>query len=198
VNTIIAFFDFDGTITTRDTLLEFIKFTKGRFRFYLGFALNSPLLIAMKLGLISNQTAKERILTWFFRGTTDADFQDRCERFATKVLPTLLRPKAMEEIRLLQEKKATIVIVSASPENWIRPWAQSLPAEWIATRLQVTDKKVLTGKILGRNCYGEEKVTRIREIYRLPGYTHIYAYGDSSGDGPMLALAHSTFYKPFR
>jgi HAD superfamily hydrolase (TIGR01490 family) len=197
VNTVIAFFDFDGTITTRDTLLEFIKFTKGRFRFYLGFALNSPWLLAMKLGVISNQVAKERILTWFFRGCPEQSFQEWCDRFAVEALPALLRPKALEEIRLLHEKNATIVIVSASPENWIRPWARSIAAEWIATRLQTIDNK-LTGKILERNCHGEEKVARIRKAYQLPDFAHIYAYGDSSGDRPMLAMAQFAFYKPFR
>lgn len=197
MSTIIAFFDFDGTITTRDTLLEFIKFSKGRFRFYLGFALNSPWLVAMKFGLVSNQAAKERILTWFFRGCPEPSFREQCERFADAVLPALMRPKALNEIRLLREKDATIVIVSASPENWVGPWARSLSAECIATRLQIADH-ALTGKILDRNCYGEEKVSRIRESYQLPGYTHIYAYGDSSGDRPMLALANSAFYKPFR
>ena len=49
----IAFFDFDGTITTKDTLLEFIRFSKGRFRFYLGFLLYSPYLIAYKIKLIA-------------------------------------------------------------------------------------------------------------------------------------------------
>jgi phosphatidylglycerophosphatase C len=42
----IAFFDFDGTITTKDTLLEIIKFQKGTLRFYTGFLLCSPYIAA--------------------------------------------------------------------------------------------------------------------------------------------------------
>ena len=197
VSQTIAFFDFDGTITTRDTLLEFIKFSKGRFRFYAGFLLNSPWLIALKLKLISNQAAKERILTWFFRGTRLPAFQETCNRFAAEIIPALVRPKALQEILTLRQKGAIVVIVSASPENWIRPWADSLSVDLIATRLQVADD-TLTGRISERNCHGEEKVARITELYQLTDYGHISAYGDSSGDRPMLQLAQTAFYKPFR
>src|SRR5882724_1260510 len=186
----IAFFDFDGTITTKDTLLEFIKYSKGRFRFYAGFLLNSPWLIAYRLGIISNQSAKERILTWFFRGCPLPIFQEQCDRFATLIIPGLIRPKALKEIALLQEKGTLIVIVSASPENWIQPWSRSLSIESMGTRLVTRDDR-LTGKILDRNCHGEEKCARIRKGYSLPTYTEIYAYGDTPGDRPMLQLAHT-------
>ena len=193
----IAFFDFDGTITTKDTLLEFIKYSKGRFRFYLGFLLNSPWLIAYRVKLISNQAAKERILKWFFRTTPLPVFQQLCDSFATDIIPGLIRPKALQEITLLREKGAAIVIVSASPENWVRPWADPLSITCIATRLQVEDNK-LTGKIAQRNCHGKEKVSRIEELYQVADYTTVVAYGDTAGDRPMLQLAHKAFYKPFR
>ena len=193
----IAFFDFDGTVTTKDTLLEFIRFSKGTLPFYLGFALNSPWLIAYRLKLISNQTAKERILAWFFRNTPLAEFQESCDRFAAQEIPGLIRPKARNEIRDLQEKGFSIVIVSASPENWLRHWTESIKADLIATRLETREGR-LTGKIADLNCHGKEKVRRIGEAFNLNNYSEIYAYGDSSGDKPMLALAHHSFYQPFR
>ena len=193
----IAFFDFDGTITTKDTLLEFIKFIKGPFNFYLGFLLNSPWLVAYKLKLISNQAGKERILTWFFGRTTPEKFASHCVDFSTRELPALLRPKALEEIESLRQKGFDIVIVSASPEDWLRPWTETTGLSLLASRLEIKDNK-LTGKITGRNCHGKEKVSRIKEKYDLSAYTDIYAYGDTSGDRPMLGLATISFYKPFR
>jgi phosphatidylglycerophosphatase C len=196
----IAFFDFDGTITTKDTLLEFIKFTKGRFFFYFGFFLNSPWLVAYKLKLISNQLAKQRILRFFFRGMPLQKFQEHCDRFAKEILPDLIRPKAREEIILLLGKGAEVVIVSASPQNWIMGWAGLMHAELIATRLEVSNKKgiaVLTGRIAGNNCYGKEKVRRIQEAYKLSDYEEIYTYGDTKGDEPMLGLGNRPFFKPF-
>ena len=193
----IAFFDFDGTITTKDTLLEFIRFSKGNVAFALGFLFYSPWIVAFKLKLISNQRAKERVLQHFFKGMSLADFTLLCNRFASERLPSLLRPGALQEISRLKAEGTEVVIVSASPEDWIRPWADGLRLKLMASRLIVSAGH-LTGRIHGANCHGEEKVRRIREKYDLSAFPEIYAYGDSSGDKPMLALASHQFYKPFR
>lgn len=193
----IAFFDFDGTVTTKDTLLEFIKFHKGSLFFLIGFLLNSPYLIAYKLNLISNQRAKEKVLKFFFRNTPLKQFQQQCEEFAIKAVPALVRPKAFKEIEDLKKQGIAVVIVSASPENWIRPWTDLMQIDLIATRLEIS-KERLTGKIIQRNCHGKEKVRRIQEQFALSEYEKIFAYGDTSGDKPMLQLADISFYKPFR
>jgi HAD superfamily hydrolase (TIGR01490 family) len=198
----IAFFDFDGTITTKDTLLEFIRFSRSGIHLAVGFVLNSPWLIAMKLKLISNQSAKERILTHFFGGQPLALFDQHCDAFSREVLPRLIRQKAVAEITRLREAGATVVIVSASPENWIKQWAAQAGAELIATRLAVFEDKKgetrLTGRIEGNNCHGEEKVSRIRQRFALPDYNEIYTYGDTGGDKPMLRLGTASFFKPFQ
>ena len=193
----IAFFDFDGTITTRDTLLEFIRFCKGTASFYAGFLVNIVSLVAFKAGIISNQKAKEKILRHFFKGMPAADFEDLCERFNSTRLPGLIRPKAVEEIRRLKEEGYVVVVVSASPENWIRQWASAMQVELIASRLEIMEGRI-TGKIVGRNCHGEEKVRRILEKYVVTDYRAIHAYGDTSGDKPMLSLATHPYFKPFR
>lgn len=193
----IAFFDFDGTITTKDTLLEFIRFCKGSFHFYLGFLLNIHYLIAFKVRLISNQTAKEKVLRYFFKGTTVEEFRSCCRSFNDSVLPGLIRKKAIEEIKKHQQKNIVVVVVSASPGNWIEKWAYDMDVQLLSSRLEVIDDKV-TGRILGKNCHGPEKVRRIREAFELEQYDPVFAYGDSKGDRPMMQLASECFYKPFR
>jgi phosphatidylglycerophosphatase C len=193
----IAFFDFDGTITTKDTLLEFIKFSKGQLAFYTGFLFHFPWLLAMKLKLMPNQRVKEKILKHFFAGMNAVDFEAQCNEFYKKVLPSLIRPGAVAEIEKLKNAGAIVVVVSASPELWIQPWTKYMGVELIGSRLDVVNEKI-TGKIIGKNCYGAEKVERIKERYRLSDYETVYAYGDTSGDLPMLELAHQKFYKPFR
>lgn len=193
----IAFFDFDGTITTKDTLLQFIRFSKGNFRFYLGFFLNLHFLMAYKLKIISNQAAKEKVLRYFFQGMPVDEFRQLCSRFKKERLPALIRPRALAEIEKLQGKGWIVVVVSASPENWICEWAEERKVQLIASRLQVAESK-LTGKIEGRNCHGEEKVRRILESHSMADYEVIYAYGDTRGDRPMLKLATEAFYRPFR
>ena len=193
----IAFFDFDGTITTKDTLFEVIKHHKGKAKFFTGLLVSAPILIGLKIKLISNQRAKETILRYFFRGTELSAFQLKCDDFATALLPAIIRPGALEEVKKLKESGFEVIVVSASAENWIKSWADKMEIGLISTQLETINDK-LTGNIAGKNCNGEEKATRIRSIYNLAEFDEIYCYGDSNGDKQMLALGTKTFYKPFR
>lgn len=194
---VIAFFDFDGTISTKDSLLEFIKYCKGRPAFYFGFLLHLPVLVAFKLKLLSNHRAKEIMLQHFFGNMPVEEFEHRCLDFSRDEIPRMIRPKAWKEIRKLQEAGAEIVIVSASPQDWLCHWCKGAGVACIATRLAVNERRI-SGKIEGLNCHGREKVRRIRETYDLEGFSQIYCYGDTPGDRHMLSLGTCRFYKPFR
>lgn len=194
---VIAFFDFDGTITTKDSLLEFIKYCRGKRAFYTGFALHSPFLLAYKLQLFSNHRTKEMIMRYFFGRMPVEVFNKYCERFSAEILPSLIREKAIKEIQVLKNAGAEVVIVSASPENWLTHWCDAVGVKCIATKMIISGQKI-SGKIDGRNCHGIEKVRRIREAYRLENYSAVYCYGDTDGDKPMLQLGNYRFFKPFR
>jgi phosphatidylglycerophosphatase C len=193
----IAFFDFDGTITSKDTLAEIIKFAKGKNNYYKGLLLLMPILFSYKTKLLSNHRAKEILLQYFFYGTDVNVFNEICNRFTKEKLPALIRKQALEEIHQHQRNNTKIVVVSASPVNWVSPWCKQLNIDCIATRLEVKNEKI-TGNILGRNCSGKEKVSCIKAKYNLADYSKIYAYGDTHGDLPMLALSTHKFYKPFK
>lgn len=193
----IVFFDFDGTITNKDTFIEFIKFAKGKSSFRMGFAILAPVLIMYKLKLIKNWKAKEMVLSYFFSGIKEEDFKAICEDFCKKKIPELLRIKALDEIQMHQKLERTIYIVSASPENWIKPWAKKMGVNLIGSKLEVVDG-IITGRLNGPNCYGLEKEARIKCEMDLSTYNEIWAYGDSKGDKELLALANKAFYKPFR
>lgn len=193
----IAFFDFDGTITSKDTMLEMIRYTFGPGKFMFGFMLNSPFIVLYKLGLISNHAAKQRVLRFFFGKLAADRFNELCREYAEEAIPLVLRGKALKEIMQLKSQGASVVVVSASPENWLAPWCEANGLKLIATRMQV-EKGHITGKIEGLNCHGEEKVRRIRESYDLSQYDQIFCYGDTNGDKPMLELATVSFFKPFR
>jgi len=192
----LVLFDFDGTLTTRDTLFEFCKFQVGKIRFVYGLFVLSPVLISQRLKLISAHRAKEIFLNHFIGGLTLNQFNSACNKFVVHV-SALIRPQAIQTIEDYRHKNARIFIVSASPENWITPWAKQYGIEVIGTRLQVVKDRI-TGKIAGKNCNGIEKVSRIKEVVDLIDFEKISAYGDSSGDIPMLNLAHHKYFKPFR
>lgn len=192
----LTLFDFDGTITTDDSLIKFIRFVVGDIKFILGMTVLSLMLIAYKLKLIPNYKAKQMMLSYFFKGMSKEQFQTIAQEYSLKHIDTILRPKAMEKIAWHKEQGHKIVIVSASIECWLRPWCDKNSLDLIATKLE-TKEGIVTGQLLTKNCYGIEKAHRVKEKYNLDDYDHIYAYGDSRGDKELLELADESFYKPF-
>lgn len=193
----LALFDFDGTITTDDSLLKFIRFVVGDRRFLLGLVVLSPMLVLYKLKLIPNYKAKQYMLSWFFKGMSKDAFLKVANEYSLVHIDKILRPKAIEKINWHKNQGHKVVVVSASIECWLRLWCEKNGLELIATKLEIKDD-IVTGKLLSKNCYGVEKINRIKEIYNLKDFEYIYSYGDSSGDKEMLEISHEKFYKPFR
>lgn len=191
-----AFFDFDGTITTKDTLFEIIRFQKGSAALYGGLLILSPLLVLFKLKMITNQRMKEIVLRFFFKNDSLPVFQQLCDDFCRHRLPSLLRPKALNAIAWHQAEGHTVYIVTASAENWVEPWSRTLGIPCLGSKLEVKDGRI-SGLLDGKNCNGDEKVCRIREAVHLTTFETIYAYGDSSGDKEMLALAQHKGFRAF-
>jgi len=192
---VVAAFDFDGTITRRDTFNAFLAWWFGWPALTLTMARHGRLLAKYARGLASNHEIKEALFGPLVAGIEARVFEDRCRRFAGEAIPGLVRPAALECIRKHLDAGDRVIVVSASIEDWITPWcrAQGI-AEVVATRVEVADGK-LTGRFSTPACYGQEKVNRLRQI--LPTDCRLVAYGDSRGDRELLALAHQGFYRAF-
>lgn len=200
-------FDFDGTLTSADTLLEFIRYACGRRRFFIGFALFSPLLVLMKLHLYPNYRAKQRLFAWYFKGMSIDNFDLVCRRFAHHN-QRLMRQKALDKLREIFHNNETLCVVSASIDNWVRPFFDNISKasrsdfRVIGTEVEVDTDGVLTGKFRTHNCYGAEKVRRVLEAMpQLKSNRQdfwVIACGDSRGDKEMLEFADEAHFKPFR
>ena len=187
-------FDFDGTLTTKDTLLEFIRFAKGTLAFGLGFLRYTHLLVLMKLGVYPNWKAKQKVFAHFFKGMSIDDFDALCQEFAASS-KHLLRPKGIEAINKAQSEGSEVLIVSASIDNWVQPFFANVKV--LGTQIEVVDGK-LTGRFLTKNCYGQEKVNRILTLHPNRQDYNLTAFGDSRGDKELLAWADESYFKPFR
>ena len=208
-------FDFDGTLTKRDTLIEFIRYVKGNKEFLIGFLKHLHLLLLMKIGIMPNWKTKRILFQYFFGGMTLEKFNEYCEKFA-KEKASLLRKKGMAAVNKAMMDGDQVVIISASIENWVTPFfthPQPLPKggessaptpntqlpppiKIIGTKIQVIDGK-LTGRFLTKNCYGEEKVRRLLEKYPDRKEYKLVAYGDSRGDHYLLDFADEGHYREF-
>lgn len=181
-------FDFDGTLTTKDTLIEFIRFARGNAALLWGLFIHSPLLVLMKFGLYPNGKAKQRLFSYFFKGVSVDEMGNFCTCFA-KNAAQILRADRMKMLQEKLDEGATVVIVSASIENWVREFFPQHPDLYvIGTQIEVVNNE-LTGKFSTPNCYGEEKVRRLCAHFPDRTNYHLVAFGDSRGDRELLAFA---------
>lgn len=188
----IAVFDFDGTLTTKDTLLEFVKYTHGKLAFFIGFAFYSPLLVLMKLHLYPNWKAKQKVFSYFYNGMQHDKFVSYGEKFAEYV-ENIRKESTITRLNELKREGTYIYVISASIDEWVRPFCNRLGVkDVLGTKVEVINGK-LTGKFLTKNCYGQEKVNRLLEVEPNRKEYYLYAFGDSRGDKEILEFADEGF-----
>ena len=190
---LIAAFDFDGTLTTADTLTAFIRFTHGRRRLLLGILCHAHWLLMMKLGLYPPGKAKERLFAHFYRGTKHEQFAQWGRDFAD-VAETMVNGQTAGLLRQHLAEGHTVCVVTASIDEWVRPLCARLGVTTVlATGIEVTADGMVTGRFLTPNCCGRQKVERLLELFPRRQSYRLYAYGDSSGDDELLAMADEGF-----
>jgi len=192
----LVLFDVDGTLTNTDTMFAYAGCAAGKARLYLALWLISPVLVGMKLGIVDRGRAKGMLLRVCFAGIGQATLTAAAQRFADDRLPHLLRPGAREQVQAHLDAGDRVLLVSASLDLWLAPIAVALGVPLISTEA-AWEKDRFVG-LAGPNCRGSEKVNRIRAALNPADYTRIIAYGDSSGDREMLAMADEGHFQPFR
>jgi phosphatidylglycerophosphatase C len=193
---IVAAFDFDGTLTRRDTLLPFLRYLLGDAWLVRHALVLSPTLLGYGLGLINNGVAKERVLIRCLAGMEMDALRQQGKRFAEQVLPGLLRQEALRRFAWHRQQGHRCVAISASLELYVRPWAQSAGFDdVIATQLEVRQDGRVSGKLAGVNCYGHEKILRLEALLGPRSGYSLYAYGDSRGDRELLSSADYAYYR---
>lgn len=192
----IAAFDFDGTITYRDTLLSFLLFLFGPFTTYMKLLPELPWILGFLLKKVERQTAKEHVLTRFFKGKNKADLQKRGDTFAHDHLHAHLRPQALQRLHWHKKQGHRCILISASIDLYIEPWAKMMGFDSaICSRLEYDAHNVATGRLIGANCWGQEKLDRLTALVGPRDNYILYAYGDSRGDKELLESADYPYYR---
>ncbi len=189
-------FDFDGTLTTRDSFTAFLAWRAGPIRYALGLFRLIPALgfyvVRRDRGRLKAAAVRE-----FLSGMTPDALAQAAEAFADAKILTLLRPDALSTWRRWKDSGCTMLIVTASPELVVQPFAVRLGADGlIGTRLKISDQGQVTGALEGANCRGAEKVRRITSQFGTQSLAA--AYGDTPGDHEMLHMASVRGYRVFK
>lgn len=193
----IVAFDFDGTLTIRDSFTEFLRWRAGPAGWALGLLKLAPATAAYARDR-DRGAIKAASVRVFLKGVSRPDLEADAARFADEVWSRFMRPDALANWEDWGRKGAYRVIVTASPETTVAPFAHRLGADaLLGTDLTFDAEDCVTGAFSSPNCRGEEKVRRLRQAFgdhvRLAA-----AYGDTSGDAEMLAIADQPGFRVFR
>lgn len=192
----IVAFDFDGTLTIRDSFTAFLKWRAGPAGWIMGLAKMLP-----DLGLYvfdrNRGRIKEASVREFLKGVSRQKLDEDAQAYADEVWDRFMRPDALACWKAWGDKGAHRVIVTASPETTIAPFARRLGAEaLIGTQLEFDEQNQVTGRFASENCRRAEKVRRLKAVYG-PNLHLVAAYGDTSGDTEMIAMADEKGFQVF-
>jgi phosphatidylglycerophosphatase C len=190
-------FDFDGTLTIRDSFIAFLKWRAGPRRYALGVVRLVPSALAYLIhrdrGRIKAAAVRE-----YLRGVPRERLEADAREFAERFSRSLLRPDAVAAWKRWRGEHVRLVIVTASPDLLVAPFARGLGADaLLGTELAFDANGRVAGGFATPNCRGPEKVVRLKAAFG-PDLQLKAAYGDTSGDREMLAMAEIAGYRVFK
>lgn len=191
----VYFFDFDGTLTKKDTMFMFLRYCDQN-RFAVKFLLHMPLFMLLKFKLAQAEKVKRHFISSVLKGKTELFLKEKATGFFDENYPDLIRENALEFIHNMNRAQTESYLVTASLDFWVKPFADKFEMVLIATEGKFEDG-IFTGKFKGPNCNGEEKVKRIKEALGDRKFDKSIAFGDTSGDGALLKYANEGHYKFF-
>lgn len=188
----LAIFDIDYTITKKETLMELFKYSikidKKNIRF-LPRAVFCGFMYMLKL--YDERMVKEKFLK-FIDGIKEEELAELVRRFYKDKLKAILYDDALNMMRKLKNEGYDIYLISASPEFYVKEFYDIAEVDKIiGTKFNFTNG-IFTRKMEGKNCKGEEKVRRLKEVLKEENievdFKESYMFSDSLSDKPLLDL----------
>ena len=189
----LAAFDVDHTLTRRDCVLPFLRRVAGDWAVLQAGARHLPILTQVALRRADRDVAKAALLGSIFAGRAAGDIAAKGRAHAHDTYANWMRPDTLARLRWHQSQGHPTALVSASLGAYLHPLGELLGVDHVfCTELEHDDQTgALTGRMLGRNCRGPEKVARLEMFLGRP--EAVWAYGDSAGDTEMLAWADHAY-----
>lgn len=192
----LAVFDFDGTIIQGDSFLPFMRYIVGSSRYYQGLIRIFPWLTAYALGRICNRTIKEKVVSYFLKGRSLQEIEQKAHEYAMEYLPKKEKPEMRDRMQWHREKSHSLLLASASLMVYLKPWAEYRGFHGVCgAELEVDRKGLVTGKIKGNNGFGMEKLEAVHDWLGGENPSVTYAYGDSQGDRELLEWADIKIFR---
>ena len=193
----IAFFDLDGTITKKDTFIDFIIYVNGRFNYFKGLIILSPWIFLYFIKIFPNYRLKEKFFKYYLSKYPCNKLNTLGKEYAINIIPTITYKEAINRIEWHRNNDHRIIILTASSPIWLSEWCSSNKIEIIGTEFESINGKY-TGKIKGKNCHGREKLKIVSEILASCDATDSFGYGDSKSDLYFMKALKKFEYRGFK
>ncbi len=199
---VVAAFDFDGTVTDRDTLVPFLVLAFGRARVAAAFAVLAFTGLGYLLRLVTIDEFKVRVLRRLVAGVPARRLRALGPAHARAIKPWL-RPSALHRIAWHRARGDTLVLVSSTLDVYLRHVGAVLGFDVVlCSRLRARrgadGVARFDGELDGADCTGDEKLRRLVSVVGDLSGVELHAYGDSAGDAALLGAADHAHFRPFR
>jgi len=187
---VIAIFDLDRTVTDRGTFTPWLMYFVRRQPWRLFFL---PVVLAAALGyklkLLTRKGLKEVMLKCIVAGQDPSAVNEVNAAFVAAWIPDRCRPGALAAIAAHRKAGHAIVLATASNDVHAVPIAKALGIQRVvATQAEVDAGGRLTGRILGPNCYGTDKLIMVQAALGAATEQTV-VYSDHHTDWPLLRWA---------
>ncbi|MFL6698472.1 MAG: HAD-IB family hydrolase [Vitreoscilla sp.] len=194
---VVAVFDFDGTISERDTLVPFLVLAFGRARVAATFAALAGTGLAWLVRRTPIDEFKRRVLRRLVAGAS-AQRLGALGPVHARALAPRLRPGALERIAWHRAQGHRLVLVSSTLDVYLAHVGAQLGFDDVLCSRLESRGGLFSGELEGADCTGPEKLRRLRGLLGELDEHELHVYGDSEGDRDLLAAADHPHFRPFR
>lgn len=187
-------FDLDSTLTKKDTYIPFLVACLKEFGLRRISIILLPFYILLYvLGIITNSRLKEIFLEKFLSGITIDRLGPVAERFISSLLNSGLNKSIVKILNTHLNQKHKVILATASFDLYVLRLAERLGIKYTVCTISEVRDGIITGRILGNNCYGEEKVKRIENLLNPSDWSSTILYTDHHSDLPLLRKVKQGF-----
>jgi phosphatidylglycerophosphatase C len=195
----LAAFDFDGTLSRRDTLLPFLAAVDGTSAFAAAWTHLAGQAARGRLDVRDRDEVKARLVRRLLAGRSLDELVSKGERYARDLMSDdRLRPLVVDRLHAHRDRGDTCVLVSASLVYYLEPIARAFGLDGVVGVRPAEEAGVLTGELTRPNVRAEQKVVQLQEWLDARGLTprpgERSAYGNTSGDHALLAHADHRYW----
>lgn len=190
----VVIFDLDGTLTKKDTYLPFLALCIRELGLRNLSALTLPFYSFLYLTkIISNHALKEHFLQKILSGVSLKQLEPIVDRFVSQLVESGLNESIFFRMNDHIKQGDSVILATASFDLYVLKLADKIRIKNILCTQAEVQNGEITGRILGNNCHGIEKVKRIEKKSSQFDWKTAIAYSDHHSDNPLFKKVGKSF-----